>query len=277
MRRATAERPHRRCRRRVPRREPRPLPTRCRARPPEGGPRYARPERPASTVRRVGGPLRPLRYELCRVFGTATPVLTAALVVAASALTALVLARTGHAPQGRLLAAWPEVLPLPPAALGAGLLGALAFGEEYRYPALAADRGTVPRRMGLLASKLSVAAVLALLLGALAVVADAAVLNLLFGVGALGSPSEWVSPAASWAGLLIGCAWAGVLASGAFRSAAAGLAAVLAVPVMVVPLVGKALHGPSPYATSELVARLRGLPWAQWPPRRTGWCSVPSG
>ncbi|MFE9802594.1 ATP-binding cassette domain-containing protein [Streptomyces goshikiensis] len=233
---------------------------------PEGGPRYARPERPASTVRRVGGPLRPLRYELCRVFGTATPVLTAALVVAASALTALVLARTGHAPQGRLLAAWPEVLPLPPAALGAGLLGALAFGEEYRYPALAADRGTVPRRMGLLASKLSVAAVLALLLGALAVVADAAVLNLLFGVGALGSPSEWVSPAASWAGLLIGCAWAGVLASGAFRSAAAGLAAVLAVPVVVVPLVGKALHGPSPYATSELVARLRGLPWAQWPP-----------
>ncbi|MFE3792276.1 ATP-binding cassette domain-containing protein [Streptomyces goshikiensis] len=233
---------------------------------PEGGPRYARPERPASTVRRVGGPLRPLRYELCRVFGTATPVLTAALVVAASALTALVLARTGHAPQGRLLAAWPEVLPLPPAAVGAGLLGALAFGEEYRYPALAADRGTVPRRMGLLASKLGVAAVLALLLGALAVVADAAVLNLLFGTGALGSPSEWVSPAASWAGLLIGCAWSGVLASGAFRSAAAGLAAVLAVPVMVVPLVGKALHGPSPYATGELVARLRGLPWAQWPP-----------
>ncbi|MGW0900691.1 ATP-binding cassette domain-containing protein [Streptomyces goshikiensis] len=233
---------------------------------PAGGSPHARCEGPASTVRRVGGPLRPLRYELCRVFGTATPVLTAALVVAASALTALVLARTGHAPQSRLLAAWPEALPLPPAALGAGLLGALAFGEEYRYPALAADRGTVPRRMGLLAAKLGVAALLALLLGVLAVVADAAVLNLLLGSGPLGSPADWVSPAASWAGLLIGCAWAGVLASGAFRSAAAGLAAVLAVPVMVVPLVRKALHGPSPYPTGDLAARLRGLTWAQWPP-----------
>ncbi|MBX9365627.1 ATP-binding cassette domain-containing protein, partial [Streptomyces sp. WAC04114] len=43
--------------------------------------------------------------------------------------------------------------PLPPAALGAGLLGALAFGDEFRHPALAADRGTVPRRLGLLTAK----------------------------------------------------------------------------------------------------------------------------
>ncbi|MGW2997096.1 ATP-binding cassette domain-containing protein, partial [Streptomyces sp. NPDC001193] len=66
--------------------------------------------RPASAVRRVGGPLRPLRYELCRVFGTAVPLLTAALVVAVSAVTALVLARAGGTPQNRLLAAWPELL-----------------------------------------------------------------------------------------------------------------------------------------------------------------------
>lgn len=99
-------------------------------------------------MRRLGGPLRPLRYELHRLFGTATPALTAAFVVAVSVVTALVLARIGHTPQNRLLAAWPELLPLPPAALGAGLLGALAFGEEYRHPALAADRGTVPRRSG---------------------------------------------------------------------------------------------------------------------------------
>ncbi|MCX4528542.1 MULTISPECIES: ABC transporter ATP-binding protein [unclassified Streptomyces] len=233
---------------------------------PAGRPRRALSERPASTVRKVGGPLRPLRYELCRVFGTATPVLTAALVVAASALTALVLTRTGQTSQNRLLAAWPELLPLPPAALGAGLLGALAFGEEYRYPALAADRGTVARRMGLLAAKLGVAAVLALLLGTLAVAADAAVLRLVFGSGPLSSPAERISPAASWAGLLIGCAWAGVLASGVFRSAAAGLAAVLAVPVMVVPLVRKVLDGPSSYPATGLAARLRGLAWAQWPP-----------
>ncbi|GGZ24242.1 ATP-binding cassette domain-containing protein [Streptomyces avidinii] len=229
-------------------------------------PRQLRSGRPASAVRRVGGPLRPLRYELLRAFGTATPVLTAALVVAVSVLTALVLARLGQTPQNRLLAAWPELLPLPPAALGAGLLGALAFGEEYRYPALAADRGTVPRRMGLLTAKLGVCAALALLLGALTVVADAAALALVFGGGPLRTPVEWLSPAASWAGLLIGCAWAGVLASGVFRSATAGLAAVLAVPVMVVPLVRKALEGTSAYPSTGLGSRLRALTWGQWPP-----------
>ncbi|MBT2481932.1 ATP-binding cassette domain-containing protein [Streptomyces sp. ISL-94] len=231
-----------------------------------GQSRRGRSRRPASAVRRVGGPLRPLRYELLRVFGTATPLLTAALVVAVSVLTALVLAKAGHTPQNRLLAAWPELLPLPPAALGAGLLGALAFGEEYRYPALAADRGTVPRRMGLLTAKLGVCAVLALLVGALVVAADAATLALVFGSGPLRTPAEWLSPGASWAGLLIGCAWAGVLASGVFRSATAGLAAVLAVPVMVVPLVRKVLEGPSAYPVTGLAARLRGLTWVQWPP-----------
>ncbi|MER5929304.1 ABC transporter ATP-binding protein [Streptomyces sp. NPDC002054] len=230
------------------------------------GPERARAGRPPSAVRRVGGPLRPLRYELRRVFGTATPVLTAAAVIAVSVVTALLLARAGHTPQHRLLAAWPERLPLPPAAIGAGLLGALAFGEEYRYPVLAADRGTVPRRMGLLLAKLGVCAALALLLGALAVTADAAALRLVFDHGLLRPPAEWISPAASWAGLLIGCAWAGVLASGVFRSATAGLAAVFAVPVMVVPLVSKALAGPSAYPAAGLAARLRGLSFAQWPP-----------
>ncbi|MCY0939037.1 ATP-binding cassette domain-containing protein [Streptomyces sp. H34-S4] len=228
--------------------------------------RAARSGQPPSSVRRLGGPLRPLRYELRRVFGTATPVLTAAFVVAVSVVTALVLARSGHTAQNRLLAAWPELLPLPPAALGAGLLGSLAFGEEYRYPALAADRGTVPRRLGLLTAKLGVSAALALLLGTLAVTADAAALTLVFGSGPLRTPAEWVSPGASWAGLLIGCAWSGVLASGVFRSASAGLAAVLAVPVMVVPLVRKALDGPSAYPVTGLAERLRGLAWAQWPP-----------
>ncbi|MEU6756600.1 ABC transporter ATP-binding protein [Streptomyces sp. NPDC046685] len=228
--------------------------------------RRARSRQPASAVRRVGGPLRPLRYELLRVFGTATPVLTAALVVAVSVLTALVLARVGQTPQNRLLAAWPQLLPLPPAALGAGLLGALAFGEEYRYPALAADRGTVPRRMGLLTAKLVVCAALALLMGALAVAADAAALALVFDSGPLRTPAQWLAPAVSWAGLLIGCAWAGVLASGVFRSATAGLAAVLAVPVAVVPLVRRVLEGSSAYPVTGLAARLRGLTWGQWPP-----------
>ncbi|WP_405978243.1 ATP-binding cassette domain-containing protein [Streptomyces sp. NBC_00158] len=228
--------------------------------------RHARPARPTPAVRRVGGPLRPLRYELRRAFGTATPFLTAALVVAVSAATALVLARAGHTSQNRVLAAWPQVFPLPPAAIGAGLLGALAFGEEYRYPALAADRGTVPRRLGLLTAKLGVCAALALVLGALAVTADAAALRLVFGVAPLRAPAEWLVPAASWAGLLVGCAWAGVLASGVFRSSLAGLGAVLAVPVAVVPLVRKALEGQSAYPASGIASRLRALVSAPWPP-----------
>ncbi|WP_284575249.1 ATP-binding cassette domain-containing protein [Streptomyces sp. 2P-4] len=222
--------------------------------------------RPASAVRRVGGPLRPLRYELLRVFGTAAPALTAATAVCVSAVLAVLLARTGHSSQHRVLAGWPELLPLPPAALGAGLLGALAFGEEYRYPALAADRGTVPRRLGLLAAKLGVGAALALGLGALAVAADAAAVHLVFGGGPLRTPEHWAVPAASWAGLLVGCTWAGVLASGVFRSATAGMAAVLAVPVGVVPLLREVLHGPSAYPVAGLAARLRSLALAQWPP-----------
>ncbi|MFG2621522.1 ATP-binding cassette domain-containing protein [Streptomyces sp. NPDC048507] len=227
---------------------------------------HDRTGRPGSGVRRVGGPLWPLRYEARRMFGTATALLTCAVVAAASALISLVLARAGHTPQNRLLAAWPELFPLPPAALGAGLLGSLAFGEEYRYPALAADRGTVPRRMGLLAAKLGVCAALALVLGALAVAADVAVLRLVFGAGPLSAPTEWISPAASWAGLLVGCAWAGVLASGVFRAASAGVAAVLAVPVVVVPLVRKALEGPSAYPVAGIASRLRGLSRSPWPP-----------
>ncbi|MEU8772298.1 ATP-binding cassette domain-containing protein [Streptomyces sp. NPDC048606] len=218
-------------------------------------------------VRRVRGPLRPVRYELLRVFGTAAPYLTAALVVVVSVVTALLLARAGHAPRTRILAAWPELSPLPPAALGAGFLGALAFGEEYRYPALAAARGTVPRRLGLLLAKLGVCAALALTLGALVVAADAAALRLVFdAAGPLGAPANVVSPVFGWAGLLVGSAWAGVLASGAFRSVSAGLAAVLAVPVMVAPLVRKALEGPSAYPMDGLASRLRGLSWTPWPP-----------
>ncbi|MFH7598490.1 ATP-binding cassette domain-containing protein [Streptomyces racemochromogenes] len=232
---------------------------------PGARPPHARSVPPVSEVRRVGGPLRPLRYELRRVFGTATPFLTAALVVAVSVLTALVLARAGHTPRDRVLAAWPDLVPLPPAALGAGLLGALAFGEEYRYPALAADRGTVPRRLGLLTAKLGVCGALALLLGALAAAADAAALRLVFGRAPLGTWAEWAAPAASWVGLLAGCAWAGVLASAVFRFASAGLAAVLAVPVMVVPLVRKVLEGPSAYPATGFAGRLRGLASAPWP------------
>ncbi|MFG2129620.1 ATP-binding cassette domain-containing protein [Streptomyces sp. NPDC048751] len=220
---------------------------------------------PPISVRPAPSPLRPLRYELRRVAGISTAYLTAAAVLVTSALTAVLLARVGHTPQPRLLAAWPRELPLPPAAFGAGLLGALAFGDEFRHPALAADRGTVPRRLGLLAAKLLVTGATALLLASLTVGCDAEVLYLVYGRELAQVPTDWVSLSASWTGLVIGCAWAGVLAAGVFRSTTAGLAAVLAVPVVVVPLVQKVLEGPSVRTAAGIPMRLREVLLLQWP------------
>lgn len=155
--------------------------------------------------------------------------------------------------------------PLPPAALGAGLLGAVAFGEEFRHPALATDRGTVPRRLGLLTAKLLVASGTALMLAFLTVGCDLEVLYLVYGRELTGVPSDWLSLSASWLGLVVGCAWAGVLAAGIFRSTAAGLAAVLAVPIVVVPLVQKVLQGPSVRTAAGFPERLRELVLMQWP------------
>ncbi|MEV0556850.1 ABC transporter ATP-binding protein [Streptomyces sp. NPDC050597] len=220
---------------------------------------------PPISVRPGSSPLRPLRYELRRAAGVATGYLTAVAVLVASALISLLLARAGHTPQPRLLAAWPREFPLPPAALGAGLLGAIAFGDEFRHPALAADRGNVPRRLGLLAAKLLVAAATALLLAVAAVAVDAELLYLVYGRELTGVPEDWLSLSVSWIGLVVGCAWAGVLAAGIFRSTTAGLAAVLAVPVLVVPLVQKVLEGPSVRTAAGFSTRLRELVLMQWP------------
>ncbi|MET9732707.1 ATP-binding cassette domain-containing protein [Streptomyces sp. NPDC006458] len=220
---------------------------------------------PPISVRSAPSPLRPLRYEVRRAAGIGTGFLTGAAVLVVSALTAVVLARIGHTPQARLLAAWPRELPLPPAALGAGLLGALAFGDEFRHPALAADRGTVPRRLGLLVAKLLVAAATALALAVLTVGCDAEVLYLVYGRELSRVPADSLSLGASWIGLVVGCAWAGVLAAGTFRSTTAGLAAVVAVPVVVVPLVQKAWEGPSVRNAAGFPMRLREVLLSQWP------------
>ncbi|MEV5550828.1 ATP-binding cassette domain-containing protein [Streptomyces sp. NPDC052309] len=220
---------------------------------------------PPISVRSAPSPLRPLRYELRRAAGIGTGFLTGAAVLVVSALTALVLARIGHTPQPRLLVAWPQELPLPPAALGAGFLGALAFGDEFRHPALAVDRGTVPRRLGLLTAKLIVSAATAVMLAVLTVGCDAEVLYLFYGGELARIPSDWITLGAGWIGLVVGCAWAGVLAAGVFRSTTAGLAAVLAVPVLVVPLVQKAWDGPSVRTAAGLPLRLREVFLAQWP------------
>ncbi|MGW0732612.1 ATP-binding cassette domain-containing protein [Streptomyces sp. NPDC002851] len=248
-------------------------PTPTRTSPPRGGlsPRPSdgqlSPLPPPITVRPARGPLRPLRYEVRRAFGVGTGYLTAFLVLAASAVIAVLLARTGHTPLPRLLAAWPYELPLPPAAMGAGLLGALAFGDEFRYPALAADRGTVPRRLGLLVAKLTVGAVTALLLALATVVCDGALLYVVYGEEVTRLPADWPVLVASWVSLTVGCSWAGLLAAGVFRSTTAGLAALLCVPVVLVPVVQKLVQGPSVRSAAGLPGRLRDLALVQWPVR----------
>ncbi|WP_442727664.1 ABC transporter ATP-binding protein [Streptomyces pseudogriseolus] len=234
-------------------------------------PRPAPATRPASVtlpppvrVRPAPTPLRPVRYEIRRATGVTTGFVVGACVLAVSALTAVLLARIGHTPQPRLLAAWPVQVPLPPAALGAGLLGALAFGDEFRHPALAADRGTVPRRLGLLTAKLFVASLTALALAVLTVGCTAEVLYLVYGSELVAVPAEWPALTAGWLALVTGCAWAGVLAAGVFRSTTAGLAAVVAVPLLVVPAVREITEGPSVRGPEPFAGRL----WGGLPLRR---------
>ncbi|MFE3473939.1 ATP-binding cassette domain-containing protein [Streptomyces bacillaris] len=226
---------------------------------------------PPIRARPARGPLRPLRYELRRSLGVRTTTLIMASVLLVSAALSVLLARTGGTPLPRALAAWPEVLPLPPAALGAGILGALSFGDEFRYPALAAGRGTVPRRIGLLLAKLTVAAGFALLLAALTVVCGAQCLRLFYGPELITVPVNAFALGASWAGLTVGCAWAGLLAAGVFRVTGAGIAAVLAVPVLVVPLVQKVFAAPSARSVTGLPGRLRELAWWQLPQEADRW------
>lgn len=226
---------------------------------------------PPITVRPPRGPLRPIRYELRRMLGVRTTALIMVAVLAASAVAAVLLARTGGVPLSHLPAGWPTVLPLPPTALGAGLLGALSYGDEFRYPALAASRGTVPRRLGLLLAKLLVTGAAAVVLSLLVLLCDIQLLRLFYGEDVAAVPRNAAVMAASWIGLAVGCAWAGLLAAGTFRVAGAGVAAVLAVPVLVVPLLQRAFAGPAAHSVAGLPARLRGLAWLEVPAGADRW------
>ncbi|MFF9570346.1 ATP-binding cassette domain-containing protein [Streptomyces sp. NPDC014685] len=221
------------------------------------------------------GPLHPLRYELRRMFGVRTTPLIMAVVMVLSVGLSVLLARTGHAPLPKTLAAWPSLLPLPPAAVGAGILGALSFGDEFRYPALAAGRGAIPRRPGLLLAKLVVSAGAAVALALAVVLVSAEALRVVYGPELIGIFPNSVPLYVGWVGLVVGCAWAGLLAAGIFRVTAAGVAAVLAVPVLVAPLVRKVLStGPDPRSIVGLPGRLRELVWPSWPHETDRWVAA---
>jgi ABC-type multidrug transport system ATPase subunit len=220
------------------------------------------------------GPAWPLRYELHRAGGVRTGWLAGAATFAAALLVALLMARAGEESAVRLLTGWPDELPLPPAAFGAGLLGALAFGQEFRYPALAHVGGPVPRRLGLLAAKFVVCTAAAAVLAVLSAAVNGAALWLVFGGEAVRPPSGWPVAAAGWTGLVIGCAWAGLLAAGLFRSTSMGFAAVLAVPVLMVPAVQALPVRTAAYPRAGLPDRLPSMGLAQWPSEAGRWISA---
>lgn len=118
-----------------------------------------------------------------------------------------------------------------------------------------------PRQLRLLAAKLTVNGAVALLLTVLAAGLGSAAERLAGGPGDLPAQADRPALLAGWAALSVGCAWAGVLAAGVFRTTALGMAGVLAVPLLVAPALRKA-------------ARHRASTPYGWPRNRSG---TPSG
>ncbi len=201
------------------------------------------------------GPSWPLRYELRRWSGLRSTWWVQAIALVAGVVAAALLAALDSQPAERVLTGWPRYLPLPPVALAAGMLGALSFGQEFRYPALAPDRVAVPRRLSLLGGKVLVSGMAALALCCAAVALNSATLSLLFGP-AQQAGASWGSALQAVAALSVGCAWAGLLAAGLFGSTLAGLAAVAAMPLVLAPVLRWLIDGPIGRAFDALPGRL---------------------
>ncbi|MFF5720421.1 ATP-binding cassette domain-containing protein [Streptomyces buecherae] len=211
------------------------------------------------------GPAWPVRYELRRVFGVSTAWYVAAATLVASLLAGVLLARTGDAAAARLFTGWPKPLPLPPVAVGAGLLGALAFGQEYRYPALAPTQGAVPRRLVLLGAKLLVWSGGAVLLATIAALANGAALWVLYGPDEARPPADWPALLGGWCLLAVGCAWVGLLAAAVLRSTLLGLGAALTVPLLALTFLRRAVDEPSARSLAGMSERVRGATLVEWP------------
>ncbi|MEU5832952.1 hypothetical protein ABZ820_04565 [Streptomyces diacarni] len=253
-----------------------------------------------------------MQYELRRLFGVRTPWVVIALALLAGLVIAVSVARTGAgstadaatgiAPGLKLLMGWPPGSPfmVPPAAVAAGFLGATAFGQEFRYPALVPAQVPVPRRLGLLVAKLVVTAGATVGLCAATALCNAAVLTLFFGPdsGVLDFPDRTLElaglthlsvPGGAGVGqmvpslgvqvfavlaLCVGCAWAGLLAAGVCRSTLSGLIAVVAVPSLVAPLVARAAVGADGQPVDGMPERLRSVLLFPWPSAVEQWGSV---
>ncbi|WP_406088998.1 hypothetical protein [Kitasatospora purpeofusca] len=249
--------------------------------------------------------MRVLAYELRRVRGLRSTWLLLGLVVVCDAVVAGVLAgqvgdRTlGGAAAVRLLTAAVPLLPLPFAALGAGVLGALAYGHEVRHRGLAASQVSYPRRVRLLTAKLAVTGALAALLALVTLLVDAVTVHFALPAGV--TVAAWSDPAAlsarvaealapsgpggldmlppvaaplalvagqgaptallAFVLLVVVAGWTGVLTAALTRSATAGVLLLCALPPLLESVVA-------------LVLRQSGTPW---PARAAELLPFPSG
>ncbi|MFJ6622834.1 hypothetical protein ACIQOW_35285 [Kitasatospora sp. NPDC091335] len=144
--------------------------------------------------------MRVLAYELRRLRGLRSTWLLLAVVLSGGAVVAAVLA--SQAPDGplaapagvRLLTAAVPLAPLPFAALGAGVLGALSYGHEVRHPGLPASQVSYPRRVRLLLAKLLVIGPVAALLALATLLLDTVAVHLALPDGV--TVAAWADPAA---------------------------------------------------------------------------------
>jgi hypothetical protein len=197
-----------------------------------------------------------------------------AAALMAGLCTALVLAASAmpHSAE-RVLTGWAEPLPLPPVAIVAGALGALAFGQEFRYPALTPARVAVPRHLSLLTGKLVVTAAGGRGRCCAALTVNSMSFTLVFGPD-LPVEGSWRVAFLGTAALSVGCAWAGLLAAGIFRSTLIGLAAVAAVPLALTPALRAALDGPAGDSLGGLPGRAQALTTLPFPSGADRWLSV---
>ncbi|MFJ7910786.1 hypothetical protein [Kitasatospora sp. NPDC096204] len=141
-----------------------------------------------------------LAYELRRLRGLrSTWVLLAAVLLGDAVLAAVLASRTPDGPLGaaagvRLLTAALPLVPLPFAALGAGVLGALSYGHEVRHPGLPASHVSYPRRVRLLLAKLLVIGPVAALLALATLLVDTVVVHVALPEGV--AVTAWANPAA---------------------------------------------------------------------------------
>ncbi|MFC1419859.1 hypothetical protein [Streptacidiphilus cavernicola] len=174
-----------------------------------------------------------LTYERRRLTGIrSTWLVLLAVLLADAAIAALTVRQPALDQPVRVLTAGVPLLPLPLAAIGAGAVGALSYGQEVRYSALRPMLLPARRRLGLLLAKLTVIGVFSALLAVATLGLDAGVYAIVLHRAPTAGPALL-----GFLALVVTGGWIGLLAAGVMRSAAAGMLVLLVVPVLVEPAV----------------------------------------